>query len=52
MCSVRRWNWRLNGLSGVRLILLMILSPIGYALLRYDWPRPPFVIGIVLGSIA
>ena len=34
------------------LILLMILSPIGYALLRYDWPRPPFGIGIVLGSIA
>ena len=34
------------------LILLLILSPVGYALLRFDWPRPPFVIGIVLGSIA
>ncbi|MQA67258.1 MAG: hypothetical protein GEU76_15375 [Alphaproteobacteria bacterium] len=34
------------------LVLLMILSPVGYALLRYDWPRPPFVIGIVLGQIA
>ncbi len=34
------------------LIILMILSPIGYLFLRYDWPRPPFVIGIVLGGIA
>jgi len=34
------------------LILLAILSIIGYGLLKYDWPRPPFAIGIVLGSIA
>lgn len=34
------------------LILLSILSVIGYGLLKYDWPRPPFAIGIVLGSIA
>ena len=34
------------------LILLGVLSVIGYGLLKYDWPRPPFAIGIVLGSIA
>ena len=34
------------------LILLGILSVVGYGLLKYDWPRPPFAIGIVLGKIA
>jgi TctA family transporter len=34
------------------LILLAVLSVIGYGLLKYDWPRPPFAIGIVLGTIA
>ena len=34
------------------LVLLAILSVIGYGLLKYDWPRPPFAIGIVLGGIA
>ena len=34
------------------LILLGILSVIGYGLLKYDWPRPPFAIGVVLGGIA
>ena len=33
------------------LVVLSILSPIGYAMLKYDWPRPP-LIGIVLGGIA
>jgi putative tricarboxylic transport membrane protein len=33
-------------------IMLGILSMIGYGLLKYDWPRPPFAIGIVLGKIA
>jgi putative tricarboxylic transport membrane protein len=28
------------------------LSAIGYGLLRADWPRAPFVIGLVLGRIA
>ena len=32
--------------------MLGILSMIGYGLLKYDWPRPPFAIGIVLGKIA
>jgi TctA family transporter len=34
------------------LVILVILSVVGYGLLRFDWPRAPFVIGIVLGKIA
>ena len=34
------------------LVLLVLLSFIGYGLLRFDWPRPPFVIGLVLGGLA
>jgi len=34
------------------LVLLAVLSVIGYGLLRFDWPRAPFAIGIVLGGIA
>ncbi len=34
------------------LIILVILSAIGYGLLRFGWPRAPFVIGLVLGQIA
>lgn len=34
------------------LILIGILGLIGYGLKRFDWPRPPFVIGLVLGPIA
>ncbi len=34
------------------LVLLAFLSLIGYGLLRFDWPRAPFAIGIVLGGIA
>ncbi len=34
------------------LVLLVLLSMIGYALLKADWPRAPFVIGLVLGKIA
>ena len=34
------------------LVVLVVLSVIGYGLLRFDWPRAPFVIGIVLGKIA
>ena len=33
-------------------IVLLILGGIGYLLKKYDWPRPPFVVGIVLGPIA
>jgi TctA family transporter len=34
------------------LVMLGILSVIGYLLLKFDWPRPPFAIGLVLGRIA
>lgn len=34
------------------LLILTGLSAIGYFFLKYGWPRPPFVIGIVLGRIA
>jgi TctA family transporter len=34
------------------LLILVILSAIGYGLLRFGWPRAPFVIGLVLGKIA
>ena len=34
------------------LSILVALSAIGYALLRADWPRAPFVIGLVLGRVA
>lgn len=33
-------------------ILLVGLGAISYLLKKYDWPRPPFVVGIVLGPIA
>jgi TctA family transporter len=34
------------------LVLLAGLGTLGYFLRRYGWPRPPFVIGLVLGPIA
>ena len=34
------------------LILLLLLGILGYGLKRFDWPRPPFVIGLILGKIA
>ena len=34
------------------LVVLVVLSALGYGLLRFNWPRAPFVIGIVLGKIA
>ncbi len=34
------------------LVVLLALSVIGYGLLRFNWPRAPFVIGLVLGKIA
>jgi putative tricarboxylic transport membrane protein len=33
-------------------IVLFCLGAIGYLLKKYGWPRPPFVVGIVLGPIA
>ena len=34
------------------IVLLFGLGAIGYLLKRNNWPRPPFVIGLVLGPIA
>lgn len=34
------------------LLILVGLSGVGYLFLKFGWPRPPFVIGIVLGRIA
>ena len=34
------------------LVLLVVMSAIGYGLLKYGWPRAPFAIGLVLGGIA
>ena len=33
-------------------IVLLALGAVGYLFKKFDWPRPPFVIGIVLGPLA
>ena len=38
--------------SWENLILMVGLGFVGYLLKRHDWPRPPFVIGLVLGKVA
>ena len=34
------------------IILLFLFGMLGYFLKKYRWPRPPFVIGLILGPIA
>ena len=34
------------------LLILVVMSMVGYAMLRANWPRAPFIIGLVLGRIA
>ncbi len=34
------------------LLILFAISVIGWGLMRWNWPRAPFVIGLVLGKIA
>ena len=34
------------------LILLMIFGGIGYVFMRFEWPRPPFILGFILGRYA
>ena len=34
------------------LVILVMFSALGYGLLKFGWPRAPFVIGLVLGAIA
>lgn len=42
----------LSHMAWENMALLVILGFIGYFLKKYDWPRPPFVIGLILGPIA
>lgn len=42
----------LGGGAWQNLIVMALLGSVGYFLKRYDWPRPPFVVGLVLGPIA
>jgi putative tricarboxylic transport membrane protein len=41
-----------NGGAWQNLIILGLLGSIGYLFKKYDWPRAPFVVGIMLGPIA
>jgi TctA family transporter len=34
------------------LVIIVVFGILGYGLKRFRWPRPPFVIGLVLGPIA
>jgi putative tricarboxylic transport membrane protein len=34
------------------LVLLFVFGMLGYFLKKYRWPRPPFVIGLILGPVA
>jgi len=36
----------------LQLLLLVFLGSFSYLLTRWDWPRAPFVIGLILGPIA
>jgi TctA family transporter len=38
--------------SWQNMLILVVLGVLGYFLKKYGWPRPPFVIGLVLGLIA
>src|SRR5262249_11544052 len=44
-CYVSDYEWR-------NLVVLVVFSAIGYGFLRANWPRAPFVIGLVLGGKA
>jgi len=42
----------LSQMNWENLVLLTVFGTLGYFLKKYDWPRPPFVIGLILGPIA
>jgi TctA family transporter len=44
-CYLFRAEWQ-------NLLLVVVLGSVGYLLKRHDWPRAPFVIGVILGSVA
>jgi TctA family transporter len=44
-CYLFQGNWQ-------NLILVMVMGSVGYLFKRHDWPRAPFIIGVILGKIA
>jgi putative tricarboxylic transport membrane protein len=42
----------LSHMAWENMVLLVLLGFFGYFLKKYGWPRPPFVIGLILGPIA
>jgi putative tricarboxylic transport membrane protein len=34
------------------LILMLLFGLLGWLMQRFDWPRPPFILGLVLGGLA
>jgi len=34
------------------LIILLVFGGIGYAMVHFKWPRPPFILGFILGDLA
>jgi TctA family transporter len=42
----------LSHMAWENMVLLVVLGTFGYFLKKYRWPRPPFVIGIILGPLA
>ncbi len=34
------------------LIVLLLFGSLGYLMVRFGWPRPPFIIGFILGNLA
>ncbi len=37
--------------SGFGVLILMIFTPIGLAMKAFQWPRPPLILGFILGAI-
>jgi putative tricarboxylic transport membrane protein len=44
-CYLFGSNWQ-------NLVLVAVLGSLGYLFKRHDWPRAPFIIGVILGKIA
>jgi TctA family transporter len=44
-CYLFQGNWQ-------NLVLVLVMGSLGYLFKRHDWPRAPFIIGVILGKIA
>jgi TctA family transporter len=44
-CYLFQGNWQ-------NLLLVLVMGSLGYLFKRHDWPRAPFIIGVILGKIA